>query len=117
MLRRPIRCFLRLREGRAPHLRRLLGYFWRAPPPYRHSKGRGLWPAWDSRAPSQFRHRPNGGVVQGGMTVKELLPNLSVYLGHVQPAHTYWYLTATPELLGAAADRFLQYAGIGGHHD
>ena len=54
---------------------------------------------------------------RAGMTVKELLPHLSVYLGHVQPAHTYWYLTATPELLGAAADRFLQYAGVGGHHD
>jgi integrase/recombinase XerD len=53
---------------------------------------------------------------RAGMTVKELLPNLSVYLGHVQPAHTYWYLTATPELLGAAADRFLQYASIGGRH-
>ena len=51
------------------------------------------------------------------MPVKELIPNLSVYLGHVQPAHTYWYLTATPELLGAAADTFLQYAGVGGHHD
>jgi hypothetical protein len=54
---------------------------------------------------------------RAGMTVKEMLPNLSVYLGHVQPAHTYWYLTATPELLGAAADRFLQYAGVGGRHD
>ncbi len=52
-----------------------------------------------------------------GMPVKDLLPNLSVYLGHVQPAHTYWYLTATPELLGAAADAFLQYAGVGGDHD
>jgi integrase len=54
---------------------------------------------------------------RAGMTVKELLPNLSVYLGHVQPAHTYWYLTATPELLCAAADRFLQYGGTGGQHE
>jgi integrase/recombinase XerD len=54
---------------------------------------------------------------RAGMPVKDLLPNLSVYLGHVQPAHTYWYLTATPELLGAASDTFLQYAGIGGRHD
>lgn len=52
---------------------------------------------------------------RAGMAVKDLLPNLSVYLGHVQPAHTYWYLTATPELLGAAADKFLQY--VGGRHD
>jgi integrase/recombinase XerD len=54
---------------------------------------------------------------RAGLPVKDLIPTLSVYLGHVQPAHTYWYLTATPELLGAAADRFLQYAGVGGRHD
>ena len=51
---------------------------------------------------------------RAGMSVKALLPNLAVYLGHVQPAHTYWYLTATPELLGAAAESFQQYAGQGG---
>jgi len=51
---------------------------------------------------------------RAGMPVKDLLPNLSVYLGHVQPAHTYWYLTATPELLSTAADSFLHYAGQGG---
>jgi integrase/recombinase XerD len=51
---------------------------------------------------------------RAGMNVKDLLPNLSVYLGHVQPSHTYWYLTATPELLGAAAESFRQYAGQGG---
>jgi integrase len=28
---------------------------------------------------------------------------LSTWLGHVSPTSTYWYLTATPELLGAAA--------------
>ncbi|NOT56913.1 MAG: tyrosine-type recombinase/integrase [Deltaproteobacteria bacterium] len=51
-----------------------------------------------------------------GLPLKELLPTLSVYLGHVQPAHTYWYLTATPELLTPAADAFQQYARQGGHH-
>jgi hypothetical protein len=30
---------------------------------------------------------------------------LSTYLGHVDPAGTYWYLSATPELLGLAAAR------------
>lgn len=41
------------------------------------------------------------------------LPELSVYLGHARPEETYWYLTATPGLLGAAADRFERYAGAG----
>jgi integrase/recombinase XerD len=30
---------------------------------------------------------------------------LSTYLGHVRPADTYWYLSASPELMGAAAER------------
>jgi hypothetical protein len=33
------------------------------------------------------------------------MPALSTYLGHVDPGSTYWYLQATPELLGMAADR------------
>jgi integrase len=45
-----------------------------------------------------------------GVDVQALLPNLSVYLGHVRPQDTYWYLTATPELLTAAAARFQHYA-------
>jgi len=30
---------------------------------------------------------------------------LSTYLGHVNPASTYWYLSAVPELLSLAAQR------------
>lgn len=41
-----------------------------------------------------------------GKNVAELLPHLSVYLGHLAPADTYWYLTATPELLATASVRF-----------
>jgi len=52
---------------------------------------------------------------QNGQNVKDLLPHLSVYLGHVQPVHTYWYLTATPELLSLAADAFQVFAGQGGN--
>ena len=44
-----------------------------------------------------------------GINVRDLVPHLSVYMGHVQPAHTYWYLTATPELLSTAAEAFCQY--------
>lgn len=41
-----------------------------------------------------------------GRNVAELLPHLSVYLGHLAPVDTYWYLTATPELLETASARF-----------
>lgn len=37
--------------------------------------------------------------------VEHRLPWLSTYLGHVSPTTTYWYLTATPELLALAAER------------
>jgi integrase/recombinase XerD len=33
------------------------------------------------------------------------LPLLSTYLGHSEPANTYWYLHAAPELLALAAAR------------
>jgi integrase/recombinase XerD len=33
------------------------------------------------------------------------LPLLSTFLGHVEPASTYWYLQAAPELLALAARR------------
>jgi integrase len=33
------------------------------------------------------------------------------YLGHVSPAESYWYLTATPELMGRAADRLERHLG------
>jgi hypothetical protein len=36
---------------------------------------------------------------------------LSTYLGHVDPANTYWYLSAAPELLGLAGDRLELHLG------
>ena len=40
-----------------------------------------------------------------GVDVEARIPKLSTYLGHVNPASTYWYLSAAPELLGLAAHR------------
>jgi hypothetical protein len=33
-----------------------------------------------------------------GVDVQARLPHLSVYMGHVRPQESYWYLSATPEL-------------------
>jgi integrase/recombinase XerD len=52
-----------------------------------------------------------------GQDVHALLPHLSVYLGHLRPQESYWYLTAVPELLGAAAQRFQTYVMGGRGHD
>lgn len=54
---------------------------------------------------------------QQGLNVQVLLPHLSVYLGHVRPQESYWYLSAVPELLNAASERFRKYAIVGGHYD
>ena len=49
-----------------------------------------------------------------GVNVRERLPELSVYMGHVRPEGTYWYLTATPELFRLASDRFEDNTIFGG---
>ena len=46
--------------------------------------------------------------------VHEMLPHLSTYLGHIAPESSYWYLTATPELLDGAARLFERYSDRGG---
>ena len=45
-----------------------------------------------------------------GRDVSALLPVLSTYLGHVEPANTYWYLSAVPELMQMAAARLEQHS-------
>jgi integrase len=40
-----------------------------------------------------------------GEDVQAKFPSLSTYLGHREPASTYWYLSAAPELLALAAAR------------
>jgi integrase len=49
-----------------------------------------------------------------GVDARAMMPNLSVYLGHLSPQESYWYLTATPELLTAAATAFQRYTEEGG---
>lgn len=42
---------------------------------------------------------------RAGLDVGRELPKLTTYLGHVDIAHTYWYLEAVPELLQLATGR------------
>jgi integrase/recombinase XerD len=46
-----------------------------------------------------------------GGDVGGVLPLLSTWMGHVNPAATYWYLTAVPELLAVANDRLEEHLG------
>ena len=65
----------------------------------------------DGRAPTfhslrhSFAMTHLAGWHAAGIDAEPLLPALSAYLGHVEPAETYWYLSATPGLLGQAARR------------
>ena len=43
--------------------------------------------------------------MQPGLSVDEHIAVLSTYLGHVSPADTYWYLSASPELMALAGER------------
>jgi integrase len=64
-----------------------------------------------SRGPRlhDFRHRFAVQTLlrwyRNGEDPKRRLPILSTYLGHAHVTDTYWYLTGTPELLGAAGKR------------
>jgi len=48
---------------------------------------------------------------RGGISVDENIAVLSAYLGHVSPADTYWYLSASPELMQLAAQRLHAHFG------
>ena len=78
---------------------------------YSLSREIGLRAVSASRGPRlhDFRHRFAVQTLlrwyRNGEDPKRRLPILSTYLGHAHVTDTYWYLTGTPELLGAAAER------------
>ena len=43
--------------------------------------------------------------IQAGEDVDRRMPELSTFLGHIQPESTYWYLQAVPELMALIAAR------------
>ncbi len=59
--------------------------------------------------PHQLRHsfavRTLIDWQRSGVRVEDHIAALSTYLGHVSPADTYWYLSASPELMALAAER------------
>lgn len=49
-----------------------------------------------------------------GVDIDQRVAALSTYLGHAKVSDTYWYLTATPELMAVAAARFERFVEGGG---
>ena len=69
----------------------------------------GLRTASVRLTPHQLRHsfavRTLIDWHRSGLRVEEHIAVLSTYLGHISPADTYWYLSASPELMALAAER------------
>jgi len=69
-----------------------------------------------SPCPHDLRHSFAVGTLAGwyrtGVDVEANLPLLSTFLGHVDPAATYWYLQAAPELLGLVSQRLETVLGV-----
>jgi integrase/recombinase XerD len=69
----------------------------------------GIEPAAGRRKPTlhSFRHAFAVNCLtrwhRERRNVQDWLPHLSVYLGHLNPVYTYWYVSGTPELLQTAA--------------
>jgi integrase/recombinase XerD len=83
----------------------------------------GLRAAEANRGPRlhDFRHRFAVETLlrwyRNGEDPARRLPILSTYLGHAHVTDTYWYLTATPELLGAANKRLeKRWEGLNASH-
>lgn len=70
---------------------------------------------WERRPPRlyDFRHSFACNTIirwfKEGANVNHRIFLLSIYLGHVKPSDTYWYLTGTPELLAMATEQFEKY--------
>jgi len=68
---------------------------------------RGAMPTWRSLRHTFAVHRLLAWY-RAGANVQALLPALATYMGHVHYSSTAYYLTATAELLGVAAERLVR---------
>lgn len=72
----------------------------------------GIAPSGHQRRPTLHSFRHTFAVnrltlwLREGQDIRQELPRLSVCLGHDGPESTYWYLSATPELLQTAGTLF-----------
>jgi integrase/recombinase XerD len=97
----------------------------------------GQLPAWFRRILSKLDIRPRHGEnaptlhclrhtfavnrltqwYKEGKDIESHIGALSVYLGHVGINETYWYLSAAPDLLTAATERFFEYSLSEANHE
>jgi integrase len=79
----------------------------------------GMYPSADRRTPTLHGLRHYFAIERltlwshQGVCIQDHAPQLSVYMGHVKPQQSYWYFTATPELLRAAGESFQSFTHTG----
>jgi integrase/recombinase XerD len=77
----------------------------------------GLGPIATRRRPGlhdlrrRFATEAVATLYKEGLDPVRYLPRLSTYLGHVDPAATYRYIAASPELMSVASDRLSAFLG------
>jgi len=54
---------------------------------------------------NMLRHRPRAITMHYARDAAAEMIKLTTYLGHTNPANTYWYIQAVPELLELASQR------------
>jgi len=74
-----------------------------------HSRGGHPVPRIHDIRHSFICHRLEEWYAQG-LDIDRSILALSTYIGHAKVTDTYWYVTATPELLAIAAERFTHAA-------
>ncbi len=52
-----------------------------------------------------------------GTDIDQMMLALSTYLGHTKISHTYWYLSAAPELMALAGGKFERFVDLAGVDD
>jgi len=52
-----------------------------------------------------------------GTDIDQMMLALSTYMGHAEISYTYWYLTAVPELMALAGEKFERFADLVGDGD
>jgi integrase len=97
--------FLLAADGARLSVRAVTGTFRRL----RDQAGITAAPGRRPARPHDLRHTFAVDTLTGwhadGIDVERRLPVLSTYLGHLNPANTYWYCQAVPQLMGVVADR------------
>ena len=71
-------------------------------------------PSWHSLRHTFAVRRLVAWCIEGA-DIQLSLSRLSAYLGHVRPEESYWYLSATPDILRTAATQFESYIEKGEH--